>query len=182
MTESRDPLVWLDMEMTGLDPKSCVPLQVAVVITDAELTELDSFEMTIWQPEAELAKMSPFVQKMHRDNGLTEAVRASNHDLLNAERGLMDIIARWCKPNTGILCGNSIHQDRRFLAAYFPTVNGYLHYRMVDVSTLQELAKRWYGSKANYSKTPSDHTALSDVRASIQELAHYRKSMFLPPA
>jgi oligoribonuclease len=89
-------------------------------------------------------------------------------------------LARWLRPGEGVLCGNSIHQDRRFLDRYFPVLNGYLHYRMVDVSTLKELAKRWYGSEALYTKGAADHTALADVRESIKELSHYRQSILKP--
>lgn len=181
MSESRAPLVWLDMEMTGLDPEVCVPLQVAMVITDPELKELDSVEVTIWQPEEKLSLMEPFVQQMHAHNGLTKAVRRSDQSLRDAEKALLSMLARWCPPGTGILCGNSIHQDRRFLAAYFPVVHGYLHYRMVDVSTLKELGERWYGSDVLYKKGSTAHTALADVRESIAELRHYRGSMFKAP-
>ena len=182
MSDSRDLLVWLDMEMTGLDPEVCVPLQVAIVITTAELQELDSMELTIWQPEEQLARMQPIVRKMHTENGLTEAVRKAEVSAHEAERKMLAMIARWTKPGEGILAGNSIHQDRRFLAAYFPAVNGYLHYRMVDVSTIKELARRWYGTDVLFSKNASQHTALSDIRESIRELDHYRKAVMKPSA
>lgn len=177
VAQRKDNLVWLDMEMTGLDPETCVPLQVAVVITDKDLQELDHCEVTIWQPESALALMQPIVQEMHRKNGLTEQVRQSRHSLQDAERQVLQVVAKHLAPGDGVLAGNSIHQDRRFIHRYFPVLNGYLHYRMVDVSTLKELAKRWYGSGVPYSKGETDHTALSDVRESIKELAHYRKAM-----
>ncbi len=178
MSDPRHHLVWLDMEMTGLDPETDVPLQVAAVITDAELVELDAVEFTIWQPDAVLDRMQPVVRKMHNENGLTKAVRKSEVALLEAERKLLAMLARWVRPGEGILAGNSIHQDRRFLHRYFPAVHGYLHYRMVDVSTVKELAKRWYPPEATGAKQSSDHTALSDARASIRELAHYRAVLF----
>jgi oligoribonuclease len=180
MAESRDHLVWLDMEMTGLDPEVCVPLQLAVVVTTPDLAEVDAIEFTIWQPEDRLARMEPFVREMHTSNGLLEAVRRSTASTLDAERKVLAMVARWVKPGEGVLAGNSIHQDRRFLAAYFPALNGYLHYRMVDVSTLKELARRWYGPEALLQKSPSQHTALADVRESIRELAHYRKAIMKP--
>ncbi len=180
MSEAREHLVWLDMEMTGLDPKTCVPLEVAVIITNAELEELDQMEMTFWQPEAKLLEMPPIVRKMHTDNGLLKKVRASEFSIRDAERRMIELIARWCRPKEGVLAGNSIHQDRRFIHEYFPVIDGYLHYRMVDVSTIKELASRWYGSDALYNKGPSDHTALSDVRESIKELRHYRRSVMRP--
>ncbi|MEL6184082.1 MAG: oligoribonuclease [Myxococcota bacterium] len=181
MSEPRNHLVWLDMEMTGLDPETDVPLQVALVMTDSELVELDAVEITIWQPDAVLDAMSPIVRKMHQDNGLTKAVKKADSSLHEAEKKILQVLARWVKPGEGILAGNSIHQDRRFLQRYFPAVHGYLHYRMVDVSTIKELARRWYGPEALAPKAASDHTALSDTRASIRELAHFRAVLFRPP-
>jgi len=180
MPESKDHLVWLDMEMTGLDPERCVPVQIALVITTADLHELEAIELTIWQPEEALLRMEPIVRKMHTENGLIEKIRKSETSLLQAERKCVEVLARWLRPGEGVLCGNSIHQDRRFLDRYFPVLNGYLHYRMVDVSTLKELAKRWYGSEALYTKGMADHTALADVRESIKELSHYRQSILKP--
>lgn len=178
MAESREPLVWLDMEMTGLDPERCVPIEVALVITTAELEELDQMEMVIWQPPEALDRIEPFVRRMHTENGLLEKVRASEFSVADAERKMLAMLARWTKPGEGVLSGNSIHQDRRFIHKYFPVMNGYLHYRMVDVSTLKELARRWYGPEALFMKGNTDHTALSDVRSSIEELKHYRKVLF----
>ncbi|MGF1511167.1 MAG: oligoribonuclease [Myxococcota bacterium] len=180
MSESREPLIWLDMEMTGLDPETNVPVEVAVIVTDPELRELDSFEAVIWQPEKLLLEMQPIVRKMHTENGLLTKIRNSPFSVLDVERKMMQLLARWVKPGEGVLSGNSIHQDRRFIAKYFPVVNGYLHYRMVDVSTVKELVKRWYGPDRLPEKAASDHTALSDVRASIRELEHYRRAVFQP--
>ncbi len=174
-------LVWLDMEMTGLDPLTCVPVEVAIVITGPDLDELDSMEAVVWQPEAKLLEMEPYVRNMHTANGLLEKIRASENSLQDVERKMLQLLARWFKPVEGVLAGNSIHQDRRFLNRYFPVVDGYLHYRMVDVSTIKELARRWYGPEVLFDKAASDHTALSDVRASIKELAHYRKAIMKSP-
>ena len=176
----KDVLVWLDMEMTGLEPDVCVPVQAAIIITSKDLDELDSLEVTIWQPESRLETMEPFVRNMHTTNGLLAKVRASEMSLLDAERKLTALLAKWCRPNEGILAGNSIHQDRRFLAKYFPVLNGLLHYRMIDVSTMKELVRRWYGSEASFQKAASAHTALSDARESIAELRHYRKVAMKP--
>ena len=139
-------------------------------------------EAVIWQPESALDLMQPFVRKMHTDNGLLDKIRSSDNSLRDVERKMLDILYRWTKPGEGVLAGNSIHQDRRFLQKYFPVVDGYLHYRMVDVSTIKELSRRWYGSDVLYAKAQSDHTALSDVRASIAELGHYRQAVFQKPA
>lgn len=175
----KDSLVWLDMEMTGLEPDDCVPLQVAVVITDAALKELDALEVTIWQPSASLANMSPFVRQMHTENGLLDEVRSSSQSVEDAQRKMMEIVTKWCEYRQGVLAGNSIHADRRFLVKYFPVFEGYLHYRMVDVSSIKELARRWYGPEAMLVKGEGKHTALSDIRESIAELRHYREKVFV---
>lgn len=178
--EKKDLLVWLDMEMTGLDPEVCVPIQVGVIITNKDFEELDSFETTIWQPESRLETMEPFVRNMHTSNGLLAEVRKSEVSLLDAERKLIAVLLKWCRPGEGVLAGNSIHQDRRFLHKYFPVLDGLLHYRMIDVSTLKELVRRWYGPEASAPKTASAHTAISDIRASIAELKFYRQSVMKP--
>ena len=172
--EKRAALVWLDMEMTGLDPVKCVPLQVAAIVTDDDLRELEAVEVTIWQPPAALESMEPYVRKMHTHNGLIEAVRASDKSVALAELAIGGLLAKWCPYRKAVLAGNSIHQDRRFLERYFPTFHGYLHYRMVDVSSFKEMVRRWYGEDAIPTKDEGKHTALADIRASIKELAHYR--------
>ena len=179
-TQGIDRLVWLDMEMTGLDPESCVPLQVGIVITKADLTELDHIETTIWQPESVLERIEPFVRRMHTENGLLDAVRRSENSLMNAERMMMKLASMWCAFGTGVIAGNSIHVDRMFLRKYFPTFDGFMHYRMVDVSSVKEIARRWYGESALYTKGQGRHTALSDIRESIEELKHYRTRVFQP--
>lgn len=174
-----NPLVWLDMEMTGLDPETCVPLQVAMILTDGELNELEAIELTLWQPESALETMEPFVRKMHTTNGLLEEVRKSTTSLAQSEQQLLKLLASHCQYQHGVLCGNSIHQDRRFLNAYFPTFANYLHYRMVDVSSFKEVIRRWYGVDHQYMKSEvGAHTALADTRESINELRHYRSAFF----
>ncbi len=173
------PLIWLDMEMTGLDPKKCSPLEVAIVITSSNLEEISHYQTAIWQPESVLETMIPFVRDMHTNNGLLQRVRAANTDLATCETEMVQFLHKFCPPKSGILCGSSIHHDRRFLARYFPMVHHYLHYRMVDVSSLKEVITKWYGSSKGYNKPTSDHTALSDVRQSISELEFYRKNFFI---
>ena len=163
------------MEMTGLDPATCVPIEVAIIVSSPDLDELDSFHTVIHQDEAALASMSDFVRNMHTDNGLLDKVRAEKTTLAEAERGMIEILRSWCEPGSGVLSGNSIHQDRRFTARYFPQFDRLLHYRMVDVSTIKELIKRWYGPDTLYEKPESDHTALADVKQSIAELEYYRE-------
>lgn len=172
------PILWLDMEMTGLDPERCVPLQIAGIVTNSDLEEQTSAEVTIWQPEEELARMPPVVRDMHMKNGLIERVRASRADSGNAERILLELIAARAAPGGALLAGNSIHQDRRFLVSYFPGLAAYLHHRMIDVSSIKELVRRWYGKDAVYDKGEAPHTALADIRSSIAELRYYREHYF----
>jgi oligoribonuclease len=167
-------LAWLDMEMTGLDPEQCVPLQIGMVVTDAALSEQEAFETAIWQPEHELARMSPTVRKMHTVNGLLEQVKQSAVGLQDAQIMMMKFIVRHFGYDEAVLAGNSIHVDRRFLIKYFPVFEGYLHYRMVDVSSVKELVRGWLGESSVYAKAESKHTAVDDLRESIAELAHYR--------
>jgi oligoribonuclease len=171
-------LVWLDLEMTGLDVESDVILQAALIITDAELQPLEQYACDIWQPDAELAKMNPFVRSMHEKTGLLERVKRSTTELRRAEQKLLEIVSGWC-PYGAVLCGNSIWQDRRFVDRYMPGLSTYLTYRLLDVSSVKVLAKTWFGPTAVYAKPEAgEHDALIDVQNSIAELAHYRKTLF----
>ena len=164
--------------MTGLDPATCVPLEVALIVTTADLAEIETFHEVIHQPETAFASMSDFVRDMHTRNGLLERVKASDRPLADVDRQLAEIVGRHCPERSAVLSGNSIHQDRKFITRYFPVLEEQLHYRMVDVSTIKELVTRWYGESALYAKPESDHTALADVRQSIAELAFYRQHFF----
>ncbi|MEZ4271949.1 MAG: oligoribonuclease, partial [Myxococcota bacterium] len=171
-------LVWMDMEMTGLNPDTCAIIQVALILTDRDLNEIaDPLDLTIWQPDSALETMNPFVRDMHTKNGLLEKVRRSDIDLEEAQEQLMEVLSKHCVYKTGRLAGNSVYQDRRFLTRYMPTVENFLHYRQVDVSCIKELAHAWYNVK--YRK-PEDgaHTALHDTRQSIAELKFYREQVF----
>lgn len=175
MTERRERLVWLDLEMTGLDPSRDSIIEIAVVITELDRQEkLEVYECHVWQPESRLETMTPFVQEMHRSSGLLERVRRSRSSLQDAERGALEVVSRWCGPGQGILAGNSIWQDRRFLAAYMPVLEGYLHFRQVDVTSFKILLRAWLGEKGVFPKKKA-HTALEDVLASMAELAFYRE-------
>lgn len=176
-TEKRERLVWVDMEMTGLDPRRSQVIEIAAVITEiADLTTLDHYHAVIHQPEPVIAAADPYVQQMHTRSGLWDRVRASTISLEDAERNVLELVSRWCEPHQGILAGNSIWQDRRFLFVYMPRLEAYLHYRQVDVSTLKVLAGAWFGPNA-IPKKAEEHTALEDIRESIAELEHYRKLM-----
>lgn len=177
-TQHPQNLVWLDLEMTGLEVETHVILQAALIITDAELRPLEEFCCDIWQPEAELGKMSPFVRDMHEKTGLLARLRQSLTDTRRAEQQLLEIVTGWC-PYGAVLCGNSIWQDRRFIDRYMPGLAAYLTYRLLDVSSVKVLARTWYGQSAVYVKpTAGEHDALVDIRNSIAELAHYRRTLF----
>lgn len=170
--------VWLDLEMTGLDDKTCAVIEMAMIVTDGELNELALLEQCIWQPESALETMSPFVRKMHTDNGLLEKVRASTTSLAEAEQKATEVLLQHVAYKKGILAGNSIWQDRRFLLRHMPTFEAMLHYRQIDVSTIKVLSKQWYGESGSAPGKPSSHTALDDIRASIAELRWYRQNIF----
>lgn len=177
---SSNNLVWIDLEMTGLDASRDVILQAAVIITDPILNVLEEFCCDIWQPPEALASMSPFVRDMHTKSGLLERVAKSRIELAFAERQLLERICGWCDyPAT--LCGNSIGQDRRFIDAYMPGVAAYLHYRIVDVSSLKVLMRLWYGDEAEFKKSDElKHDALFDIRNSVAELDFYRRNYLIP--
>ena len=171
-------LVWIDLEMTGLEPSQDVILQAALVITTADLDPLAKVAVCVHQPDAALASMTPFVRDMHTRTGLIERVRRSSTDLADAERLLLETATAWCAP-PATLCGNSVWADRRFIIRYMPALEGYLHYRMVDVSSIKVLAERWFGPSAVFQKAAlGAHDAEVDIRNSIEELRHYRRTLF----
>lgn len=177
-TPNADNLVWIDLEMTGLDAQSDVIMQAALVVTNAELDPLDEIAFDVWQPDEALARMIPIVREMHARTGLTERVRRSTVHLPEVERALVDKVAAWC-PAPATLCGNSVWSDRRFIERYLPALHRHLHYRIVDVSSLKVLAQRWYGARAAFVHAePGEHDARVDIRNSIAELRHYRKLLF----
>ena len=142
----RDPrnLVWMDMEMTGLDPERDVVLEIATIVTDSELNILaEGPAIAVRQPEEVLARMDPWCVEHHGASGLTQRVRESKISLHDAEEQTLAVIQKYCPEKVAPLCGNSIHQDRRFLVRYMPKINAYLHYRMIDVSSIKELVHRW---------------------------------------
>ncbi|MDY7230173.1 oligoribonuclease [Hyalangium rubrum] len=170
--------VWLDLEMTGLDPDTCAIIEIGVIITGPDLRPLAEMERVIWQPEEVLLRMEPVVKDMHTRNGLLGKVRSSPTSLRIAERDVTALVADHCAINEGILCGNSIHTDRRFLIKYMPMLERFLHYRMVDVTSLKVLSRAWYPNTFEPRKGVAGHTALADIRASITELQFYRDTFF----
>jgi oligoribonuclease len=179
-----DRLVWVDCEMTGLDLQRDALIEVAAIVTDAQLIPLDDgLDVVIHAGDDVLAQMVPFVRDMHASSGLTESVRASTVSLGQAEELVLDYVKSHVpEPRSAPLCGNSIATDRGFVARDMPKLDEHLHYRMVDVSSLKELAKRWYPHV--YHSQPMKglaHRALADIRESIRELAFYRGTLFVPP-
>ena len=170
--------VWMDLEMTGLDDKTCTIIQIATIVTDADLNEIEALDLVIWQPESVLETMVPFVRNMHTENGLLDRVRASPHAMEDAEAKTLEMVQRHVPFRKGFLAGNTIWQDRRFLIRYMPLLERYLHYRMIDVSTVKILSSTWLGAEGMPPQKKSSHTALEDIRDSIEELRFYRKVCF----
>jgi oligoribonuclease len=178
-TQQPSNLAWIDLEMTGLDAERDVILQAALIVTNRELETLEEVTFDIWQPESSLGTISPFVRDMHEKNGLLKRSKESRLECRDVERRLLERVSGWCT-FPAVLCGNSIGQDRRFINRYMPGFAGYLHYRMVDVSSLKVLLPLWYGTGAEFKKPEvGAHDALFDVRQSIEELKFYRSRFFV---
>jgi len=180
----RDELVWIDCEMTGLDLKADRLIEIAVLVTDADLNILgDGIDVVIHAEDAVLSSMIPIVTEMHTRSGLIEEVRASTVDLAAAEELVLDYIRTHVKQaKTAPLAGNSIATDRGFITRDMPKLDDYLHYRMIDVSSIKELCRRWY--PRIYFGQPEKglaHRALADIHESIRELRYYRRTAFVPP-
>ncbi|MEJ5919312.1 MULTISPECIES: oligoribonuclease [unclassified Corynebacterium] len=178
-----DRIVWIDCEMTGLDAERHVMVEIAALVTDADLNILDEgIDIVIHASEIDLAQMDDVVTQMHNSSGLTEEIRASKVDITEAERLVLDYVKKWVPMSRQApLAGNSIAADRAFIKRYMPALDNHLHYRMIDVSSLKELARRWYPRV--YFRQPEkgmSHRALSDIRESVRELYYYRRAMMLP--
>lgn len=176
-----DRLVWIDLEMTGLDPQRHVIVEVAAIITDANLNIVgEGIDVVVHASEEELAQMDDFVTKMHAHSGLDKEIRASTTTLTEAEDAVLALVEEHCDPeHPAPLAGNSIATDRTFIRAYMPRLDKALHYRMIDVSTIKELSRRWY-PRAYYNQPEKGmaHRALQDIIESIRELDFYRRSVF----
>ena len=176
MAQDANHLVWLDMEMTGLDPERERIIELAIVITDSQLATVE--ESPVWvlhQSEAQLAAMDDWNKATHGKSGLIERVRASTLDEATVEAEALAFVQRYVPPQTSPMCGNTIGQDRRFMVRYMPRLEAWFHYRNLDVSTLKELCKRWKPEIAKGFAKQSAHTALADIRESIEELKYYRE-------
>jgi len=177
-------LVWVDCEMTGLDLTKDVMIEIAALVTDGDLNVLgDGVDLVIHAPDELLDAMLPVVAEMHASSGLTDEVRASVVTIAQAQEQVLDYIRAFTsQPGTAPLCGNSIGTDRGFIARDMPELDSFLHYRMIDVSSVKELARRWYPRV--YFGQPAKglaHRALADIRESIRELAYYRQTLFVSP-
>ncbi|MBC6428792.1 MAG: oligoribonuclease [Cellvibrionales bacterium] len=174
-------LIWIDLEMTGLDVNHDQIIEIATVITDKELRILaEGPVMAIQQSAATMAAMDDWNRKHHGESGLTKRVLASRISLREAEAATLEFLGRWVRKGKSPMCGNSICQDRRFLARQMPTLESYFHYRNLDVSTLKELARRWAPAVLDKLQKDSAHLALADIIESIDELKHYRQTLFAP--
>lgn len=180
MVTSPDNLIWIDLEMTGLDPSDDVIIEIATIVTDRELNVLAEGPVrAIRQPEERLARMDEWNQRQHGGSGLLERVRVSECDTAQAERETLEFLRGYVPARTSPMCGNSICQDRRFMARLMPELESYFHYRNLDVSTLKELARRWYPRVAGKYRKESRHLALDDIHDSIDELRFYREHLFI---
>ena len=180
-------LVWIDLEMTGLDPARHVIVEVAALVTDADLNilrtedgDIDGVDMVVRASEDELAEMDDFVTKMHAKSGLDKEIRESTTSIEEAEEAVLRLIAKHCDPHhPAPLAGNSIATDRTFIRTYMPRLDAALHYRMVDVSTIKELSRRWHPRAYHHQpKKGLAHRALADIIESVRELEYYRASVF----
>jgi oligoribonuclease len=181
MSSNDTRLVWCDLEMTGLDTETCAIIEIGVVITGGDLKPIAELERAVWQPEATLERMEPFVKDMHTKNGLLDRVRKSDISLRTAEKDVTELISQHVDYGQGILAGNSIHTDRGFIVKYMPGLDRYLHYRMLDVSGIKILTRAWYPNAPGRTKVDASHTVLSDIRASIAELSYYQQTFFKSP-
>lgn len=174
------PLVWMDLEMTGLDVERSVVLEIATIITDDSLEVVaEGPNIAIYYPDEVLAGMEEWSRTHHEDSGLLYRVKTSNCDCTAAEEKTLRFIEHYCRKGESPLCGNSVWQDRRFLIKYMPRLEAFLHYRNVDVSSIKEMALRWYPALPLYQKKKA-HLALSDIMESINELKYYRERIFIP--
>ena len=163
-----DKLIWIDLEMTGLDPEENVIIEIASIITDSDLNIIaEGPNLAIFQPEDELEKMDEWNVTHHTANGLIDAVRESEVSTATAEIRTLEFIREHCEPGQSLLCGNTIGQDRRFLRAHMPELQEFCHYRSIDVSSVKEISNRWYPNEKGFNK-PTGHRALEEIKGSIR--------------
>ncbi|WP_371195619.1 oligoribonuclease [Glaciecola sp. SC05] len=172
-------LVWIDMEMTGLDPETCVVLEIATIVTDKQLNVLAQGPViAVHQTDEVLAAMDEWCTKTHGESGLTKRCQDSDYDVDMASQETIAFLRKYVSPGKSPLCGNTIGQDRRFLVKYMPELEAYFHYRNIDVSTIKELCARWQPEVLEGFKKKGVHLALDDIKESIEELRYYREKVF----
>ena len=182
MQKDPENLIWIDLEMTGLDPDTDRIIEIATVVTDKQLEVLaEGPVMAIHQSDRVLDAMDEWNTRQHGSSGLVERVRASDVKEAEAESRTIDFLSAYLEPGQSPMCGNSICQDRRFLVRWMPGLERFFHYRNLDVSTVKELARRWHPDVASGFTKESTHLALQDIRDSIEELRHYRRELFRQP-
>ncbi|MCQ8116332.1 oligoribonuclease [Methylomonas rosea] len=179
MAQDADNLIWIDLEMTGLDPDNDLIIEIATVVTDKNLQILaEGPVMAVHQSDAALAAMDDWNQQHHGQSGLIQRVKDSKIDAAEAEARIIAFLQEWVPAKTSPICGNSICQDRRFLYRYMPKLEAFFHYRNLDVSTVKELAARWAPQLKDGFNKQASHKALDDIIESIEELRYYRETFF----
>ena len=179
MTQDAQNLVWVDMEMTGLEPDTDKVLEIAIIITDKDLRVLaEGPVIAVHQSDEVLAAMDDWCTRTHTNSGLVARVRASQYDESAAAAECLAFLQQWVPERSSPMCGNSIGQDRRFMVRYLPDLERYFHYRNIDVSTIKELVRRWKPEVLDNFQKKGTHQALDDIRESIAELQFYRKTVF----
>ncbi|MBA4503518.1 oligoribonuclease [Marinobacterium marinum] len=175
----KDNLIWVDLEMTGLNPDTDRIIEMAAIVTDPDLNLIaEGPVIAVHQPDAVLSRMDEWCTRTHGQSGLTDRVRSSRINEAEAEQAMLAFLREHSEAGASPMCGNSIGQDRRFLWRYMPDLEAFFHYRNLDVSTIKELARRWKPAALDGFKKQGNHLALDDIRESIEELRHYRRHFF----